>query len=126
MGSVIDYIDCPNCGREAHLDYYYKSGEEFINCNDCGFYRYVELDSDVTDLTQIKESDYNITECTDPYGAYRIKYKSAPGRLCGTLETKHQYDELYERVKDDPDVEFVSVSRLVNGSIEEEMLVSNT
>ena len=126
MGSVIDYIECPNCGHEAHSDFYYKTGEEFINCNNCGFYRYIELDSDVADITNLKDSDYNITECADPYGAYRLQYKGQPGRLCGTLETKQQYDDLRERVKDDTDVEFVSVSRLVNGSIEEEMLVDNT
>jgi len=102
MGSVIDYIECPHCGTEAHSDFYYKTGEEFINCNNCGFYRYIELHPDVADITNL------------------------PGRLCGTLETKQQYDDLYERVKDDTDVEFVSVSRLVNGSIEEEMLVDNT
>ena len=37
MGSVIDYIECPHCGQEAYIDFYYKTGEEYINCNKCGY-----------------------------------------------------------------------------------------
>ena len=35
MGSVIDYIECPNCkGEDAAVsDYYYKTGEEYIFCH---------------------------------------------------------------------------------------------
>ena len=126
MGSVIDYIDCPNCGSEAHSDYYYKSGEEYINCSHCGFYRYVELHPDVQDLSSIKDSDWKITECTDPYGAYRIKYIGAVGTMCGTLETEAVYDEICERIMNDADVEFASVSRLIDGSIVEEVLIDKS
>ena len=38
MGSVIDYIECPNCKAEAYSDFYYKTGEEYINCNNCGYH----------------------------------------------------------------------------------------
>ena len=39
MGSVIDYIECPRCGQpNCFNDYYYKTGEEFTNCPDCGYY----------------------------------------------------------------------------------------
>ena len=37
MGSVIDYIECPNCSYEAYNDYYYKTGEEYTMCNNCGY-----------------------------------------------------------------------------------------
>ena len=43
MGIVIDYIDCPNCGNEAFSDFYYKTGEEYVNCNHCGYRRTAEL-----------------------------------------------------------------------------------
>jgi hypothetical protein len=126
MGSVIDYIDCPNCGHEAHSDFYYKTGEEFTNCSHCGFYQYIELHPDVRDLSSIKDSDWKITECTDPYGAYRIKYIGTVGNMCGTLETAATYDTVYESVMNDKDVEFASVSRLIDGSIVEEVLIDKS
>jgi uncharacterized Zn finger protein len=36
MGSVLDYIECPNCKLEAMDDFYYKTGEEYVNCGNCG------------------------------------------------------------------------------------------
>lgn len=36
MGSVIDYQECPNCKMEAAMDFYYKTGEEYMNCPHCG------------------------------------------------------------------------------------------
>jgi hypothetical protein len=131
MGSVIDYTDCPNCGQEAISDFYYKTGEEYINCSHCGFYRYVELHPDVQDLSAIKDSDWKITECTDPYGAYRIQYSNAAGNnsagyMCGTLETEAVYDEICERIMNDADVEFASVSRLIDGSTVEEVLIDKS
>ena len=38
MGSVIDYIECPNCKQEAFSDFYYKTGEDYINCGSCGYH----------------------------------------------------------------------------------------
>ena len=38
MGSVLDYIECPNCGQEAFSDFYYKTGEEYVNCGNCGYH----------------------------------------------------------------------------------------
>ena len=39
MGSVLDSIDCPDCGLEAMIDIYYKTGEDFITCSHCGYSR---------------------------------------------------------------------------------------
>lgn len=38
MGSVMDYMDCPQCGGSETMfrDYYYKSGEEYWMCKRCG------------------------------------------------------------------------------------------
>jgi len=38
MGSIIEYIECPNCEHEAFSDFYYKTGEEYVNCNNCGYH----------------------------------------------------------------------------------------
>jgi len=37
MGSVMSDITCPECGYGcATIDTYYKTGEEYVNCNRCG------------------------------------------------------------------------------------------
>lgn len=38
MGSVLSQITCRNCGyKDAQVDYYYKSDEEYIFCEKCGY-----------------------------------------------------------------------------------------
>ena len=36
MGSVMDYVACPQCGGTMFTDYYYKSCEEYWVCKRCG------------------------------------------------------------------------------------------
>lgn len=36
MGSVQDYIKCPECAGVAFNDFYYKTGEEYTFCKRCG------------------------------------------------------------------------------------------
>ena len=36
MGSVIDYVECKRCGRDAFVDFNYNTGEEFSSCSYCG------------------------------------------------------------------------------------------
>lgn len=45
MGSVMDYVDCPQCGGQDTMfrDYYYKSGEEYWMCKRCGKHGKVEI-----------------------------------------------------------------------------------
>ena len=39
MGSVIGNIECTRCGsEECFEDYYYKTGEVYISCPDCGYH----------------------------------------------------------------------------------------
>ena len=38
MGSVIDFIECPNCSQEAYSDFYYKSGEQYVSCSSCDIF----------------------------------------------------------------------------------------
>lgn len=55
MGSVQDIVNCPQCGKEeAILDYYYKSGEEFVFCPICGYQKkhYYRRDKDGGIITQ--------------------------------------------------------------------------
>ncbi|WP_102349246.1 hypothetical protein [Bacillus sp. Marseille-P3661] len=37
MASNISAVECPQCGRSAIQDYYYKTDEVYIQCIRCGF-----------------------------------------------------------------------------------------
>jgi hypothetical protein len=38
MGSVISEVECPKCGySDAYCEFYYKIGEEYIFCKECGY-----------------------------------------------------------------------------------------
>lgn len=132
MGSVIDYIECPNCKEEAFSDYYYKTGEEYINCSSCGYhYSYIIKRDDEGKMIKIDESkDFAIDnvvreekELKEPYGAYRIKYYDSVATQCGSLSNESEYNDLVKNIKDnDSLIESASVSKLINENIITETL----
>jgi transcription elongation factor Elf1 len=63
MGSVIDNIECPNCNHEAFSDFYYKTGEQYINCNNCGLARNYPLPY----IDDISADVYQDFSYIDPY-----------------------------------------------------------
>lgn len=127
MGSVIDYIECPNCKSEAYNDFYYKTGEEYTNCNNCGYHRSATIINRAKPLNTLTDEDWQITELKSPYGAFRIKYYDSPATHCGPLETEASYEELKESIYQNEliPLEYVSVSRFVNGEIVVEYIVDN-
>lgn len=132
MGSVIDYIECPNCKEEAFSDYYYKTGEEYINCSSCGYhYSYIIKRDDEGKMIKIDESkDFAIDnvvreekELKEPYGAYRIKQYDSVATQCGSLSNESEYNDLVKNIKDnDSLIESASVSKLINENIITETL----
>lgn len=122
MGSVIDYIECPNCKQEAYSDFYYKTGEEYVNCTNCGYH----YSATIKDRTKsLNELDFEIIELKNPYGAYRIKYYDLNGYASGSLANDSEYGELRQHLSANESIEFASVSRLVDGEIVTEILVDN-
>ena len=92
MGSVIDYIECPNCKLEAWCDFYYKTGEEYVNCHNCGYHKSVTIVNRDKDLSELLQEDWKIDELKNPYGAYRLKVYHSIGTQCGSLENEEQYN----------------------------------
>jgi len=125
MGSVIDYIECPNCKQEAFSDFYYKTGEEYVNCNSCGYHRSVTIINRDKKLSELTEQDWKVTELKNPFGAYKLKVYHSPARQCGSLENEEQYNEFKESIQEDVELEFCSVSRFVDGEIKVEVLIDN-
>ena len=126
MGSVIDYIECPNCKHEASDDFYYKTGEEYINCNNCGYHRSATIINRDKNLNELTDSDWNIEELKNPFGAYRLKVYHSVAAQCGSLENEEQYNELKKNIEADVEIEYCSVSRFIDNKIVEELLINNS
>jgi hypothetical protein len=134
MGSVIDYIECLNCKQEAFSDFYYKTGEEYINCNNCG-YHYSQtfkrdengkfMTEDGTDNYNFDNLKYEVSELKNPFGSYRLKVYQSPATQCGAFEKVDQYEEFKKNIENDVEIEFCSVSRFVDGEIKVEILIDN-
>ena len=123
MGSVIDYVECVNCKSEATSDYYYKTGEEYMNCGSCGYHFSATIINREKRLDLLDESDWEIKELKKPYGAYRIKTHQSIATQCGSLSNKKEYNQLIKAIKDDVDVEFCSISRFTKGKIVTETII---
>jgi len=117
MGSVIDYIDCPNCGHEAYDDFYYKTGEEYINCQNCGYHRSATIINRAKPLNELTEEDWEIIELKNPYGAYRLKMMSEVAVSCGSFDSEEAFEDVKKAVAQMENVEYFSISRLIDGEI---------
>jgi len=126
MGSVIDYIECPNCGHEAYSDFYYKTGEEYVNCQNCGYHYSATYKTDgngeyiTKDGTENYEFDNLIMETKElknPYGAYQLKYYDSVAYQCGSLEDINDFNQLKEQVMKLDNIEYFSINRFVDGEI---------
>ena len=126
MGSVLDYIECPNCGQEAYDDFYYKTGEEYINCNNCGYHRSATIINRDKALNELTEEDWEITELKNPYGAYRLKCIGDIGTNCGSVGDEDGYIAIKKAVAEMENVEYFSISRLIDGEIILETIIDNT
>ena len=121
MGSVIDYIECPKCKSEGcYSDFYYRTGEEYLNCGECGYNRSVTIKDKSREkkLTQLTQADWEVRELANPWGAYRLKEIGKIGFLCGALRSKKEYDELLKAVDGKLEsIEELTLSRCVKGKI---------
>ena len=115
MGSVIDYIECPNCEQEAYSDFYYKTGEEYVYCANCGYHYSATLDED----------DFEIIELKNPYGSYQIKYYDSGHIARGSLENKRHFNGFKLQCEKDDTIESCTVSRFVDGEIKVETIIDN-
>lgn len=120
MGSIIDYIECPNCKTEAQSDFYYKSQEEYINCNNCGYYYSATIKNREKEYSELTKEDWDIRECANPFGAYRLKYKESVNTQCGSLRNEAEWKGLVKEIQDDvhySNVEIFTLSQLIEGKI---------
>ena len=134
MGSVLDYIECPNCGNEAFSDFYYKTGEEYVNCNHCGYRRTAELkrdeDGELVTIDGTERYDFdNLTmeynELENPYCAYKLKMIGEIGTQCGSCENEEGFNAVKEAVEKMTGVELFSYSRKIDDNVVETILIND-
>lgn len=128
MGSVIDYISCPDCGTEAYNEFNYKTGEEYISCNACGYFRRFYI-------TNLEEQgkpqleglpwlpEFKIEE-THGCGAYKLKPKGFIGYECGSFtqpESEWEFISLVEARKDE--IEHAEYTTFVDGVLNKIVLI---
>lgn len=123
MGSVIEAIQCPRCNDEASMDFYYKTGEEYIFCDNCGYSRSIEIINRDKKLNELKEEDFKVEENKEPYGAFRLEIRGNVGMQIGTLNTEEDSKEFKAAVLLDPEIRYAHISRFVDGKIEKIVLV---
>jgi Zn ribbon nucleic-acid-binding protein len=118
MGSVLDIMDCPNCGNEAHSDYNYKTGEEYTLCQNCGYHKSITIKDRTKKLSEITEADIEVVEILNPEGVFRIKWKGSVAWEVGTIvDTEHlkHIESVVEEHK--ADIEQASYNKLEDGQI---------
>jgi DNA-directed RNA polymerase subunit RPC12/RpoP len=130
MGSVLNYINCPNCDSpDCSDDFYYKNNEEYVNCPDCGYHRSVYWRRD--DQGNLMRKD-ETKECTfdnliseevlidKPFGSYRIKGVFGASQI-GTLETKETFEEFKSQldtiINGETKVSEIVISQFIKGEI---------
>jgi hypothetical protein len=136
MGSVMGQIECPRCkSEECFEDYYYKTGEVYMSCPDCGYHysSFIKKD-DEGKMIKIDESkefaiDNVVREETlleEPFCAYHIRYEGGSGSG-GAIPTEDDYNIFVSDVvsatnKPDHKMELVTISRFVDGEIKKETI----
>ena len=123
MGSVIEVIQCPRCSEEASMDFYYKTGEEYIFCDNCGYSRSVEIINRDKPLNELKEEDYKITEHLNPYGAFRVETHGNVGMQLGRLDTEEDAKKFEKYIHEDPEIRYAHINTFVDGKIEKTILI---
>ena len=135
MGSVIGYIDCPRCKQDNCIsDFYYKTGEEYVSCGDCGYYYsfVIKRDSEgeMIKIDENKElSVDNVlrkeTLIDNPYGSFITEFDNGM-RSCGTLETKEDYDKFVSEIvsftNQENSIVEATVSRFIDEKINKEVI----
>lgn len=137
MGSVIDYIECPNCKQpDCHNELYYKSGEEYTFCDKCGYihehhYKRDEkgklITKDGTDSLKFTNLIMVDKFIDKPFGVYTAKGEGAVSTV-GVIETEEDYKEFLEsieEVKKNKEKASITFSRFVNNKITEQVVYNN-
>jgi hypothetical protein len=135
MGSITDNMNCPRCDYdECLIDFYYKTGEEYIHCSECGYLSeyYIKRGEDGKPIRNDESKGYTHDNLKfirktieEPYGAYRV-YTTKRWYKSGTLSTHKEYlnfvSEIISLTEKEHDIKEVVVSKFVSDHIAKEVV----
>lgn len=126
MGSVIDYIECPNCSEEAFMELYYKTGEEFTFCPKCGYTKEISLKNRDKALDELTAEDWNVKENKNPVGVYNVKEYGRVSSVCGSFDNVLDMERMKNDVLENSEgVELFTITRYVDGKHISETIIDN-
>ena len=104
MGSVMDYVECTQCGGSMFRDFYYRTGEEYWMCKRCGKHGKVELVRDEEGKVVFDEAgkvNYK-TEDVDGFGCVKIAVVGHGGSFScfGSPITEDDKKEFFKLLED--------------------------
>lgn len=127
MGSVVEEIECHNCGLPAVSDFRYKTGEETQYCKHCGYTYsgYWRRDDegnlilkDPNEKAEPKNLYFDERIVDKPFGAYEVKAESGMSQI-GTLEDQDHYEQFNKDIRQlietpDNEILYVVIRRYVD------------
>lgn len=129
MGSIMDNTDCPQCGNsEAVVDYYYKTGEEYILCDKCGYTRKFII----TNREEVGKMDTEGFEILPKFelqevfglGCYRLQYKGDVGYELGTFALVDSEAEFIKHVEEHKtDIAHAEYHSFINGQLSDRVVL---
>jgi Zn ribbon nucleic-acid-binding protein len=125
MGSIVDYIECPNCKTEDIMnEFWYKTAEESIFCSKCGYSKKAFIKNRDKKLTELTDEDWDMGEVKNPYGAFRM-LGTDNNWIAGTLETEEDLLMMQNKIQEENlvNIKKFIVSRFIDGEIKEIELI---
>lgn len=108
MGSVMDIIECPQCGGLYTKDYYYKTGEEYRTCARCGRHEEWVIVRDENGKPVLNEKGHLQTnyELSEGFGSLKLAYTDGFGHIYSLSSSVDQalIDE-FNRALEDPNID---------------------
>ena len=126
MGSIIDYIECPNCGEEAFMELYYKTGEEYTFCPKCGYTKEISLKNRDKALDELTAEDWEVKENKNPVGVYHAKEYGRMSTTCGSFNNELDMERMKNDVRENSEgVESFIITRYIDGKHISETIIDN-
>ena len=114
--SSIGMIECPHCGTEAMIESVHATGEENIQCHNCGYGRRLAF---TNGSFEIKEQQ--------AFGAYRVEMIGSPRLEAGSFTHRgaaQAFESMMETIKDR--VAYASYSQYIDGQIVTKEVINKT
>lgn len=125
MASVLDYIECPNCKEEAHIDFYYKTGEEYTFCPNCGYTKEVIIKDKSKSLNELTNDDWEVIENKNPVGVYYAKQTGMVGATLGSFSTVLDMERMKNDVLENPEgIDTFIITRYIDGQLVKDFVIN--